>query len=168
MQKYFNNYRPIVRIGNRMFWYEYKSGVIRGTYPELLSMGFADKGEYYERPVSKDEIDSAYYIKRMYVIYKGFKGVVESYDRENHLMQICFWDEDGIKLGIEPFIDKADKNIATYLKDILDSEVDNIFEVRQHAEGFPFESPRIVFHKKDGEWIPYHELGALLKDDEWI
>ena len=27
---------------------------------------------------------------------------------------------------------------------------------------------RNPYTKKDGEWIPWHEYGALLKDGEWV
>ena len=168
MRKHFNNCRPIVRIGNRMFFYEYKSGVIRGTNRDLLSMGFKDKGEYYERSVSEDEIDSAFYIKNTYVVYKGFKAVLESYNKESHVMMIGFYDEDGEKLGVKPYIDTFDKNIKYYKTEIPDSEADEVFEIRQPAQGFPFESPRIVFHKRNGEWITWHDYGTPLQDDEWI
>lgn len=166
---YVANYSAtIVKIGDRMYFYSVAEGVIRGTNPELSSMGFVPKGIYFDRPVNKSEIDSAFKVCKICVAYKGYEALLMELNEETGNLLILLGDADGAKLGIKPIIDYNDKCIHYYVTKVPDSEVTDIYEIRKPIEGFPFVSPEKVYHKKDGVWIPWHEMGTLLKEGEWI
>ena len=164
---------PIVRIKNRE--YLYSKNTIYGYSPELEGLGFEHHDKVptyrvYYRPVDKSEIESAYRVKCNYGIYKGVRVRVADYQKDTGKIWISvgYDDELGKALGIEPWIDYNDKCMRYYETYVDVSEVTDIYEQREPVEEFPFTCPEIVYLKKDGEWILWHEYGALLKDDEWV
>lgn len=167
-----NPYTKIVRIKNRE--YMYIKNTIYGYSPELEGLGFEHHDEAptyreYSRPVEKSEIESAYKVEWNYGIYKGVRVRVSDYQKDTGKIYIMVDDdEQGEALGIEPWIDHNDKNYRYYETYVDVSEVTDIYEQRGPVEDFPFTCPEIVYLKKDGEWIPWHEYGALLKDGEWV
>ena len=167
-----NPYTKIVRIKNRE--YMYIKNTIYGYSPELEGLGFEHHNEAptyreYSRPVDKSEIESAYKVHYNYGIYKGVRVRVSDYQKDTGKIYIMVGDEkQGMALGIEPWIDHNDKNYRYYETYVDVSEVTDIYEQREPVEELPFTCPEIVYLKKDGEWILWHEYGALLKDDEWV
>lgn len=160
---------PIVRIGNRMFFYWEQHNLVFANNSKLSSLGFEKSGNIYKRFVNRKEIDSAYKVDGYYGEYKGFKVRIGEFKENSSKIYVMFDSEtDGIAAGIKPIIDPYDKCYLIYEAFVSESKVDNIYEVRRAAKGFPFQSPEIVYHKKDGKWLPWHELGTLLKDDEWL
>ena len=169
MRELRNCYTIIVRVKGRDFFYWNNS--IIGSLPELVNLGFKyDKEEdEYVRVVKDSEIDSAYRVKRNYGIYKGFQVRVADYkEKEGEIFVMFDNDSDGEAAGIKPRIDYNDKCMRYYEAYVPESEVTDVYEVREAVEGFPFVSPKIVYHKKDGVWLPWHEYGTPLKDGEWI
>lgn len=172
MENFRNYYTVIVRIKNRE--YMYFKNIIYGYSPELEGLGFEHHEEAptyreYSRPVEKSEIESAYKVKWNYGIYKGVRVRVSDYQKDTGKIYIMVDDDkQGEALGIEPWIDHNDKNYRYYETYVDVSEVTDIYEQRGPVEDFPFTCPEIVYLKKDGEWIPWHEYGALLKDGEWV
>lgn len=169
MRELRNCYTIIVRVKGRDFFYWNNS--IIGSLPELVNLGFKyDKEEdEYVRVVKDSEIDSAYRVKRNYGIYKGFQVRVADYkEKEEEIFVMFDNDSDGEAAGIKPRIDYNDKCMRYYEAYVPESEVTDVYEVREAVEGFPFVSPKIVYHKKGGVWLPWHEYGTPLKDDEWI
>lgn len=65
--------------------------------------------------------------------------------------------------GVNNGIYKADNSSLNSLNNAKD-----IFEVRRPLKGFPFKSPSIVFHKRNGIWRAWHKFGAALFSNEWI
>ena len=167
-----NPYTKIVRIKNRE--YMYIKNTIYGYSPELEGLGFEHHNEAptyreYSRPVDKSEIESAYKVHYNYGIYKGVRVRVSDYQKDTGKIYIMVGDEkQGMALGIEPWIDHNDKNYRYYETYVDVSEVTDIYEQREPVEELPFTCPEIVYLKKDGEWILWHEYGALLKDGEWV
>lgn len=160
---------PIVRIGNRMFKYVEQMRLIFGYDASLSSIsGFRKDGVVFERNVEENEIESAYFVSNTLGLYLNYKVRVVKYNQESNEILVVFDNADGIAAGITPKIDEFDKNNKYYETYVPDEDVKEIYEVREPEKGFVFDSPRIVFHKRDGKWLPWHELGALLKDDEWI
>lgn len=173
MKNFRNGVTPIVRIKNRE--YMYIKNTIYGYSPELEGLGFeyheeAPTYRKYSRPVDKSEIESAYRVECNYGIYKGERVHVGDYQKDTGKIYITVWcdDELGKALGIEPWIDYNDKCMRYYETYVDVSEVTDIYEQRVPVEDLPFTCPEIVYLKKDGEWILWHEYGALLKDDEWV
>lgn len=164
----FNINYPFVRIENRIFIYIESMNLIIGSSPDLASMGFKANRLVYERNVEKSEIDSAYYVPIIRARYRGYIVRVAEYKRDTNEIVIVFGYEDGEAAGIKPQYDPFDKMNGYYEACVPESEVEEIFEVREPEKSFPFESPRIAFHKKDGVWLKWHDLGAPLQDDEWI
>lgn len=169
MNRFRDSINPVVRIGNRMFYYSVRNNVIRGNYFDLSSMGFKNIGKYFERQIKESEIDSAYRVICNYGIYKGFQVRVADYkEKEEEIFVMFDNDSDGEAAGIKPRIDYNDKCMRYYEAYVPESEVTDVYEVREAVEGFPFVSPKIVYLKKDGVWLPWHVYGTPLKDDEWI
>ena len=172
MENFRNYYTVIVRIKNRE--YMYFKNIIYGYSPELEGLGFEHHEEAptyreYSRPVEKSEIESAYRVKCNYGIYKGVRVRVADYQKDTGKIYIMVGDEkQGKALGIEPWIDYNDKCMRYYETYVDVSEVTDIYERRGSVEEFPCTCPEMVYLKKDGEWILWHEYGALLKDDEWV
>lgn len=159
---------PIVRIGNRMYQYIEDEKLILGYDSSLSALGFREEDDYFERDIDEKEIDSAYSVFNKIAIYKGRKaGVIRSKLETNEIF-LSFNHADGEALGIEPKVDHLDKNNAIYIVGIPEKDIPEIYEIRKPIDGFAFESPRIVFHKRDGKWLPWHELGAPLAEDEWL
>lgn len=159
---------PIVKIGNRMFFYIFQNKEIWGFSSDLSSIGFEKMKGYFRRSVDKQEIESAYRVKGTYVVYKGYRGRYVSYNEETGEFFVVFDDDlDGKALGIKPRMETSERPYAVYEAVLPEKDIIDIYEVRVHEEGFIFESPRIIFHKRDGKWLPYHELGEILEDDEW-
>ena len=71
MNRFRNSINPVVKIGNRMFYYSVRNNVIRGSYLDLSSLGFKNIGKYFERSIKEGEIDSAYREKWNNGDYKG-------------------------------------------------------------------------------------------------
>ncbi len=168
-----NGVTPIVRIKNRE--YMYIKNTIYGYSPELEGLGLEHHEEAptyrkYSRPVDKSEIESAYRVGWTFGIYKGVRVRVFDYQKDTGKIGISvgYDDEKGEALGIEPLIDYNDKGMLYYETYVDVSEVTDIYEERRPVEELPFTCPEIVYLKKDGEWILWHEYGALLKDDEWV
>ena len=160
---------PIVRIGDRMFKYVQSMNIIFGYDSSLSALGFKEDGIVFERKVEEKEIESAYHVVYIYGIYRNFKVEIIGFnEKNNNEINVLFNDEDGVAAGIEPTIEYWDKNNTLYRASIPESEIKEIYEVRIPEDDFVFESPRIVFHKKNGKWLPWHELGAPLAEDEWI
>ena len=159
---------PIIKIENRMFYYIFQNNKIWGYTPDLSLIGFEKVDKYFQRSVDKQEIESAYRVKETIVVYKGYKARLVKYNEESGELFVVFNSFDGKALGITPRMDMSERPYAVYEATLLESEVHEIYEIRVPFKEFVFESPRIVFHKRDGKWLPYHELGALLEDDEWI
>lgn len=159
----------IVRIKNRMFCYIKELGIIIGTYKGLSDMDFDLKNDCYVHNIDKKDIESAYRVKETYVVYKGHEARFVNYNEETGEFFVVF-DNDlaGDALGIKPRMETHEKPYAVYEAIIPDKDIPEIYEIREPVTGFIFESPRIVFHKKNGKWLPYHELGAPLKDEEWL
>ena len=85
MNRFRNSINPVVKIGNRMFYYSVRNNIIRGNYLDLSSMGFKNIGKYFERQIKDSEIDSAYRVKSNYGIYKGFQVRVADYKEKEGL-----------------------------------------------------------------------------------
>ncbi len=169
MNRFRNSINPVVRIENRMFYYSVRNNIIRGNYLDLSSLGFKNIGKYFERQIKETEIDSAYRVKCNYGIYKGFQVRVADYkEKEGEIFVMFDNDSEGEAADIKPRIDYNDKCMRYYEAYVPESEVTDVYEVREAVEGFPFVSPKIVYHKKDGVWLPWHEYGTPLKDGEWI
>ena len=172
MENFRNGITTIVRIKNRE--YMYIKNTIYGYSAELEELGFEHHDEAptyreYSRAVDKSEIESAYRVKWNFGIYKGVRVRVADYQKETGKIFIMVdYDEQGNAFGIEPRIDYNDKCYRYYETYVDVSEVTDIYEQREPVEDFPFICPEIVYLKKDGEWILWHEYGALLKDDEWV
>lgn len=169
MRKFRNCYTVVARIKGREFFYSERNNVIRGSYQDLPSLGFSNKGRYFERTVNADEIDSAYRVKWNYGIYKGFRVKVADYREELGDIFVMFdSDEDGKAAGITPRIDPNDKFGCFYEAYVPESDVTDVYEAREAVDGFPFLSPETVYLKKDGVWLRCPEYGTPLKDDEWV
>ena len=169
MNRFRTSHYPIVRIEHRMYCYVEDLGVIIGNYPDLSSLGFENMGIYFKRSVDKQEIESAYRVYENYTVYKGTQVRVGEYKKETDEIFIMFDDEaSGKAAGIKPRIDSDDKEYRYYEAYVPESEVLDIYEVRKPVKGFPFVSPGIVYHKKEGVWLPWHDFGTPLKEDEWI
>lgn len=168
MSRFFSSNFPIVRIGNRMYQYSESRKTIWGTDSDLSSMGFKNDGDSFERVIEENEIDSAYRVSMVRGLYRDYTVIVNWYEEDTKEFFVTFESKDGEAVGIKPRIDYFDKNNPYYEAYIPESELPEIYEIRKPQRDFPFESPRIVFHKKDGGWLPFHELGALLEDDEWL
>ncbi|GEM_PF-1125182 len=164
-----NSSNPMVRIGNRMFFYS-KKGYIRGTYPDLESLGFEKKETYFERPVNDTEIESAYKVTECIAVYKGISVYFQSFNEETK--GILIWSTDkrvGDASGITPYYDYADRLMycdPQYYGEVPEKDVSDIYEIRKPYEDFKFVGPEKVYHKKDGEWIQCHFPGTPLKDGE--
>lgn len=159
----------IVRINSREFLLWKKT--IIGFSEDLKNFGFTYKKNegYFVRDVEMNEVDSAYVVVENYAMYKGFRARVGSYKKDTGEIYIMIDNErEGESAGITPIIDYSDKCTRYYYAYVPESEISDIYEVRKPLKDFPFETPRIVFHKKDGEWIPWHDYGTPLKEDEWI
>lgn len=168
MDRFYIGEFPIVRIGNRMFRYIKEMGMIMGFDSSLSDIGFKNVGITYRRNIEEDEIDSAYFVNNILGVYHDYKVRVEKYDKDSNQILVVFNSADGFAEGIEPKIDEFDKNNKYYEAFVPENDVKEIYEIRQPEKDFAFESPRIVFHKRDGQWLPWHELGAPLSEDEWI
>ena len=169
MRTFRNCYTIVARIKGREFFYSEKGNVIRGSYPDLPSLGFINKGKYFEREIDPAEIDSAYKVKWNYGLYKGFKVRVADYREEQGDIYVMFdSDEEGKAAGITPWIDPNDKFGRFYEAYVPESEVTDVYELREAVDGFPFICPEIVYLKKDGVQLPWHEYGTPLQDNEWI
>lgn len=168
MDRFFNRGFPIVRIGNRMFKYIKERHLIFGSDSCLSALKFRGENEYFEHEIDENEIDSVYYVLNTYAIYRGYKAQVIKSIQETNQICVIFRNSDGRALGIKPEIDVFDKNNPIYIANLPESEINEIYEVRIPQDGFAFETPRIVFHKRNGKWLPWHELGASLGEDEWI
>ncbi len=169
MRIFRGHFDEIVRIDNREFLI-WKDTII-GFAPELKDMGFKydAKDKCYFRKFDFDEIDSAYMVYGNYAMYKGLRARVGEYKENTGEIYIMFdVEEDGEAAGITPFIDYNDKCYRYYYSYVPEKDITDIYEVRKPFKDFPFECPRIVFHKKDGVWLPWHDYGTLLKDDEWM
>ena len=169
MNRFRTSHYPIVRIKNRMYCYVEEQGVIIGNYPDLSSLGFENMGNYFKRSVDEQEIESAYRVYENYSVYKGTQVRVGNYKKETGEIFIMFDEEAaGEAAGIKPRIDYDDKCYHYYEAYVPESELMDIYEVRKPVKGFPFKSPEIIYHKKNGEWLPWHDLGTPLKEGEWI
>lgn len=169
MDRFENGGFPIIRIGNRMFTYLKRKKLIVGYDSSLSTLGFKEHGVVFERNIEENEIESAYYVIYRFGIYLNYKvEIIRFNEKNNNEIIVLFSDEDGKAAGIEPTIDHMDKNNTLYWASIPESEIKEIYEIRIPEAGFAFESPKIVYHKKDGIWLPYHELGAQLEKDEWL
>ncbi len=159
---------PIVRIGNRMFMYVEQTNKIFGYDSSLTEIGFEKCDGIFERNVEQKEIDSAYNVINTLGIFHDFKVRVIEYDLNAQKILVAFNTTDGRAAGIPPKCDQFDKNNIYYEAYVPEEDINEIYEIRKPAKDFPFKSPEIVYHKKNGKWLPYHELGAPLKDDEWL
>lgn len=159
---------PIVRIENRMFKYIKEMGLIMGYDPSLSNLGFEEKVNTFRRKVAEDEIESAYYVNSTIGIYLDYKVSVLDYKEETKEILIRLNNADGKAAGFSPKIDVFDKNNEYYEEYVPEKDMKEIYEIRKPEDGFVFESPRIVFHMKDGKWIPRHRYGSLLDENVWL
>lgn len=170
----FESFGPILRIGHRNFLYGYDRivrEVLMGYSPDLLSLGFEhDEGEgYYFRPVKRDRVRWAYYVDRTFAVYKGYTVLVGTVEAKTGKISIRFVDEaDARAAGVYPNCDLTGKNGAYCQTMVSLDQLTEIYEVRKPFAGFPFSGPEKVYHKRDNIWQPWHDLGTVLGDDEWI
>lgn len=170
MRRFVGDGSTIVRIGNRMFKYIESLELISGSYPGLSALGFETKtGAIFNKKIEKDQIDSAYSVMDIVGLYLNkYKAYIFGYNEETKEVLIRLSDRDGKATGMKPKIDRYERNNIYYEAYVPESDLSEIYEIREPEGDFPFESPRIVYHRKDGVWLPWHELGAPLKDDEWL
>ncbi len=166
----------IVRIKNREFLYQEKKGKIIGIDPELLNLGFEKQEQiltngdpyYYRHLDNPNEIESAYSVSKTYAVYNGCLADYCSHEEKYGKVYIWFHDdEEGKASGIEPEIDRSEKYPPTFYRGgVPDSEVTDIYEIREMVVGYPFKTPKIVFLKKNGVWQNKPLLGTLQDEDE--
>lgn len=80
--------------------------------------------------------------------------VADYKEKEGEIFVMFDNDSEGEAAGIKPRIDGSDKCMRYYEAYVPESDVTDVYEVREAVECFPFVSPKIVYHKKDGLWIP--------------
>lgn len=78
--------RAIVR--NRFVEYALQKKVAIGDITDLTSLGYEDKGGWYERPCDPSEIEAAYKLEGTYTCYKGFEfRIVYSFEPDEYVKE---------------------------------------------------------------------------------
>lgn len=78
--------RAIVQ--NRFVEYALQKKVAIGDITDLTSLGYEDKGGWYERPCDPSEIEAAYKLEGTHTSYKGFEfSITESFEPDEYVKE---------------------------------------------------------------------------------
>lgn len=158
-----------VLINGRILLYLAKSNTLRGFVQELESIGFEDKGGWYERLCNPFEIEAAYQLVGTYTSYKGFNAKIDKgwdiYGKSTLRLEFDPNDEKAIesiqpRLGYKELITKK----IWYFLDLRDQEISDVWQIRKPVEGFPMLGEEKVYVKKDGVWLPRKEYGSRIDE----